>query len=161
MGIYFLTPHRYRWVILLAASYFFNMYWKAVYAFLLVLSTLVDYFCGRMMGYYKDPRLRRALLYLSLITNLTVLLSFKYFNFFSESVATLLSGLGLHYSPTLLDVLLPMGISFYTFQTMCYSIDVYKGRIKPEKNLVIFALFVTFFPQLVAGPIERAGNLLR
>ncbi|MCC9136457.1 MBOAT family O-acyltransferase [Pontibacter silvestris] len=159
--LYFLTPYRFRWVVLLVASYFFYMYWKAVYALLLIASTAIDYFCGRMMGSYEEPRRRKPYLYLSLLSNLSILFFFKYFNFFTESVHTLLNSLNIHYSPALVDVLLPMGISFYTFQTMGYSIDVYYGRIKPEKHLGIFALFVTFFPQLVAGPIERAGDLLR
>jgi D-alanyl-lipoteichoic acid acyltransferase DltB (MBOAT superfamily) len=160
--LYFLTPFRWRWLILLLASYYFYMSWKAAYAIILVFSTLIDYVCSRAMGRYSDEEKakRKPWLWLSLLSNLGILLLFKYYNFFNESARDLALALDVPYAMPAFELLLPMGISFYTFQTMSYSIDVYHGRLKPEKHLGIFALFVTFFPQLVAGPIERAGNLL-
>ncbi|WP_276497264.1 MBOAT family O-acyltransferase [Pontibacter litorisediminis] len=160
--LYFLTPFNRRWIILLLASYYFYMSWKPAYTLILVASTLIDYTSGRMMGRYSedDKDKRRPWLYLSLFANLGVLLLFKYYNFFNDSARDLALALDVPYAMPAFELLLPMGISFYTFQTMSYSIDVYNGRIKPERHLGIFALFVSFFPQLVAGPIERAGNLL-
>ncbi|WP_304608228.1 MBOAT family O-acyltransferase [Pontibacter qinzhouensis] len=138
------------------------MSWKAAYALILVLSTVIDYLCSRKMGLYsnEEKHLRKPILYISIASNLGILLLFKYYNFFNESARGLAEGLNVPYAMPAFELLLPMGISFYTFQTMSYSIDVYHGRIKPERHFGIFALFVTFFPQLVAGPIERAGNLL-
>lgn len=160
--LYFLTPFNRRWLILLLASYYFYMSWKPAYTLILIASTAIDYTCGRMMGRYpdEDKDKRRPWLYLSLLANLGVLLLFKYYNFFNDSARELALALNVPYAMPAFELLLPMGISFYTFQTMSYSIDVYNGRIKPERHLGVFALFVSFFPQLVAGPIERAGNLL-
>ncbi|PTX21370.1 D-alanyl-lipoteichoic acid acyltransferase DltB (MBOAT superfamily) [Pontibacter mucosus] len=158
--LYFLTPFNRRWLILLLASYYFYMAWKPAYALILVFSTLVDYFCGQMMGRHEEKAQRKPWLWLSLISNLSILGLFKYYNFFNDSARDIAHALNMAYAMPAFELLLPMGISFYTFQTMSYSIDVYNGRIKPERHLGIFALFVTFFPQLVAGPIERAGNLL-
>ncbi|WP_224994259.1 MBOAT family protein [Cesiribacter sp. SM1] len=160
--LYFATPYRFRWLLLLVASYTFYMFWRVDYALLLIASTLIDYACGRMMGRIPGElrQKRKPWLWLSLLSNLGILFTFKYFNFFSEAAGDLAALLDLNYATPVFEILLPMGISFYTFQTMSYSIDVYYGRIQAEKHLGIFALFVTFFPQLVAGPIERAGNLL-
>jgi alginate O-acetyltransferase complex protein AlgI len=160
--LYFLTPFNRRWIILLLASYYFYASWKPAYTIILMVSTLVDYFSSRAMGRFSDDEKekRKPFLYISLLTNLGILLLFKYYNFFNESVAGIAEAMNMAYAMPAFELLLPMGISFYTFQTMSYSIDVYNGRIKPERHLGIFALFVTFFPQLVAGPIERAGNLL-
>ncbi|OKL38401.1 MBOAT family O-acyltransferase [Pontibacter flavimaris] len=160
LTLYFLTPFRHRWLILLLASYYFYMSWKPAYALILVFSTLIDYGCSLMMGRHEEKAKRRPWLWLSLCTNLGILGLFKYYNFFNESARDIALALNVPYAMPAFELLLPMGISFYTFQTMSYSIDVYNGRIKPERHLGIFALFVTFFPQLVAGPIERAGNLL-
>ena len=159
---YFLLPHRFRWLLLLVASYVFYMFWRAEYILLLVVSTVIDYGCSRMMGRYSnnEQHKRKPWLWLSLVSNLGILFFFKYFGFFSTAANDLAALFGVAYAAPALELLLPMGISFYTFQTMSYSIDVYYGRIQPEKHLGRFALFVTFFPQLVAGPIERAGNLL-
>tara|TARA_Y100000385_G_scaffold1643_1_gene1745 strand:+ start:1005 stop:2294 length:1290 start_codon:yes stop_codon:yes gene_type:complete len=131
------------------------MYWEWEYIFLIIFSTGVDFFCGTQMS-KKDNKLeRRPYLIISLFTNLGLLFAFKYFNFF---YSILFSSLNVGLQP--LDIMLPIGISFYTFQTLAYSIDIYRGNIKCEKHLGKFALYVSFFPQLVAGPIERADSLL-
>ncbi|WP_187262628.1 MBOAT family O-acyltransferase [Pontibacter beigongshangensis] len=158
--LYFLLPHRFRWLMLLIASYTFYMFWRVDYALLLVISTFLDYFCSNMMDRYEEKEKKKPWLWFSLITNLGILFLFKYYNFFNTAARDLAQVLDVPYAAPAFELLLPMGISFYTFQTMSYSIDVYYGRIKAEKHFGIFALFVTFFPQLVAGPIERAGNLL-
>lgn len=160
--LYFTLPSRFQWLLLLMASYIFYMFWRVDYALILFASTIVDYVCGRMMGRVPEEnrRRRKPWLWLSLFSNLGVLFAFKYFNFFSDAARDLALLLEMEYATPVFEFLLPMGISFYTFQTMSYSIDVYYGRIAPEKHFGVFALFVSFFPQLVAGPIERAGNLL-
>ena len=153
--LYYLLGHRWRWLLLLAASYYFYMSWNPVYITLILFSTCVDYWSGWQMGKAPTKRARKPWLWLSIAANLGLLGFFKYFNFFIDNV-NYLSGAELQY----MKFLLPVGISFYTFQTLSYSIDIYKGEIKPEKHFGRFALFVSFFPQLVAGPIERAKNLL-
>ncbi len=160
VSIYFSIPHRYRWILLLIASYYFYMCWNAKYIVLIFFSTLVDYFAGLQMSRTAEKRKRTKYLVMSLMTNLGLLFTFKYFNFFSRSVGEFFQALSIPIQPHLLHVLLPVGISFYTFQTLSYTIDVYRGKIPHEKHLGIFALYVSFFPQLVAGPIERAANLL-
>ncbi|MDQ1256240.1 MAG: hypothetical protein QG656_836 [Candidatus Hydrogenedentes bacterium] len=158
--LHFLLPYRYRWMFLLAASYYFYMAWIPKYVLLLMLSTLVDYTAGLLMGRTESKTIRRRYLCISLAMNLGMLFFFKYFNFFNENLRDLFEYLALPYNVSPSKWLLPVGISFYTFQTVGYAIDVYRGQIKPEKHLGIFALYVSFFPQLVAGPIERAGHLL-
>jgi alginate O-acetyltransferase complex protein AlgI len=148
-----------RRLFLLAASYFFYGSWDWRFLGLLLLSTVVDYFvASRMEAAPKEKR--RGLLLISLCTNLGILGFFKYFNFFTDSVVQLLQTAGLHADIPTLKIILPVGISFYTFQTMAYTIDVYRGRAKTCKDWVTFALYVSFFPQLVAGPIERAQTLI-
>ena len=158
--IYFLLPFRMRWFFLLAASYYFYMCWKAEYAILLVISTLIDYCAGLKMASAKSASQKKRYLLVSIISNLGLLFSFKYFNFFNESLRTLLNSWNIMYNVPAFHALLPVGISFYTFQTMSYSIDVYRGEQQPERHFGMFALYVTFFPQLVAGPIERSTSLL-
>ncbi len=158
--LYFSIPHRYRWILLLGGSYFFYMCWNWKYIGLIILSTLIDYFAGSRMSALPERAQRRKYLVLSLLTNLGLLFIFKYFNLFSDSMNAGLSFFGLSLHIPYIHVLLPVGISFYTFQTLSYSIDVYRGKIEHEKHLGIFALYVSFFPQLVAGPIERASRLL-
>jgi D-alanyl-lipoteichoic acid acyltransferase DltB (MBOAT superfamily) len=160
LPLYFLTPLRVRWVLLIVASYLFYAYGNVQYLPLIALSTIVDYTAARRIAATDQPVRRRLWLIVSLTTNLGILFSFKYFNFFNQSLGAGLGAVGINYVPIPLDVVLPIGISFYTFQTMSYTIDVYRGVIQPEKNLGVVATFVSFFPQLVAGPIERAGNLL-
>jgi D-alanyl-lipoteichoic acid acyltransferase DltB (MBOAT superfamily) len=156
---YYLLNAKYRWVLLLVASYYFYMCWKPEYVILIVVSTLIDYFSGIQMGKRKIKKKRRPFLLLSLAANLGLLFSFKYFNFFSETATAVAQGLDLSVHFPVVDFLLPVGISFYTFQTLSYSIDVYKGELKAERHLGHFALYVSFFPQLVAGPIERFSSL--
>ena len=158
--LYFVTPQRLRWVPLLIASYFFYAYGSGIYVVLIVVTTLIDYTSARLMGVTPDGRKRKLLLAASLTANLGTLFVFKYFNFFNQSFATLAHDLSMDYSIGALNVILPVGISFYTFQSMAYTIDVYRRTIEPEKHLGIFATFVAFFPQLVAGPIERAKHML-
>jgi alginate O-acetyltransferase complex protein AlgI len=160
VSLFFLLPHRYRWILLLAASYFFYMSWRPEYIILILISTLIDYVAALKLVNESRLFIRRAILALSLTANLGLLFVFKYFNFFNEAFGSILRGAGLVYSTPALNFLLPVGISFYTFQTMSYTIDVYRGKIQPERHFGIFALFVSFFPQLVAGPIERTSNLL-
>lgn len=160
-GLYFSLPPRWRGPWLLLASYYFYMSWRAVYALLLLATTLLDYFSGYRMSQLPTKRARRPYLYLSLLSNLGTLFIFKYFNFFQAAIGSLAGALHL---PLLagpaLGLLLPVGVSFYTFQSVGYIIDVYQGRLVAERNFGRFALFVAFFPQLVAGPIERGGHML-
>lgn len=158
--LYFILPYRYSWVLLLAASYIFYMFWKPAYILLIILSTIVDYIAARMMSKESSKSKRKKYLIMSLVSNLGLLFIFKYFNFFNYSIARAINIFGLQVEPFNLNVLLPVGISFYTFQTLSYTIDVYRGKTKVEKNFGIFALYVSFFPQLVAGPIERSSHLL-
>jgi D-alanyl-lipoteichoic acid acyltransferase DltB (MBOAT superfamily) len=136
------------------------MSWNPAYIVLILISTFVDYFAAIKMSEQNTKNKRRKYLYLSLIANLGLLFIFKYFNFFNDSVRLLFESLGVNYGVPSLSLLLPVGISFYTFQTLSYTIDVYKGVTKPEKHFGIFAVYVSFFPQLVAGPIERSERLL-
>jgi len=136
------------------------MAWMPEYAIILVISTIIDFFCGYKMNSITEQAQKKSYLYLSLISNLGILFTFKYFNFFKTISTDILAQFHIEQALPTFPLLLPMGISFYTFQTMSYSIDVYHEKVKAEKHLGIFALFVTFFPQLVAGPIERSGNLL-
>lgn len=157
--IYYLIPHKFRWIFLLAASYFFYMSWRVEYILLIVASTLVDYFSGIRMERLPDRKARLPWLILSLSINLGLLFFFKYFNFATENLNSLFEKVGLNAEIPLMKLLLPVGISFYTFQTLSYSIEVYFGKQKAEKHLGYFALYVSFFPQLVAGPIERYSRL--
>jgi alginate O-acetyltransferase complex protein AlgI len=152
---FFTVSGRRRWLLILLSSYVFYMAWKWQYAFLIIFSTLVDYRCGIAVEDARSKSRKQFFLGLSLFCNLSLLFVLKYFNFFISAVETL-TDQSLYHS----NLLLPVGISFYTFQTMGYTIDVYKGRIPAERHLGLFSLYVIYFPQLVAGPIERAGNLL-
>ncbi len=158
--IYYLTKHKFRWIILLFSSYYFYMSWNPKYILLIIFSTLIDYFSAIKIDSTDSKKIKKIFLALSLMTNLGLLFIFKYFNFFSDSFTKLINSFSLQLDPITLKFLLPVGISFYTFQTLSYTIDVYRGKLKAEKHLGIFAVYVSFFPQLVAGPIERATNLL-
>jgi len=161
--VYFLyraLNHRWQNRMLLAASYFFYAFWDWRFLSLIMISTAVDYVIGLKIYYSGDKRERNLLLLVSLIVNLGILGFFKYFNFFIDNLQSFASLFGFHLHGSTMQVILPVGISFYTFQTMSYTIDVYRNQLKPERNFLDFALFVAFFPQLVAGPIERASRLL-
>jgi len=145
---------------LVVASLFFYGYWDWRFLGLLLLSIAVDFGCGLALDRSQSPRRRRAVLCVSLGTNLGLLALFKYFDFFSRSAAELLRAVGFEADPITLRLILPLGISFYTFQTLAYTIDVYRGRFRACRDPWLFASYVSFFPQLVAGPIERAGRLL-
>lgn len=144
----------------LLASYAFYGYWDPRFLVLIVISTAIDYNVALALAASEDESRRKRLLWLSLCGNLGLLAVFKYFDFFQQSLAQALGGLGLSYHPLLLQVVLPVGISFYTFQTLGYTIDVFRRRSEPCRDPLLFALFVAYFPQLVAGPIERASALL-
>jgi alginate O-acetyltransferase complex protein AlgI len=149
-----------RWILLLTASYIFYMCWRVEYVLLIMISTLVDYIVALRMEKTDASEKRKCYLALSIFTNLGLLFIFKYYNFFGSSLNAILGITGAAGLMPEYKVLLPIGISFYTFQTLSYTIDVYKGRQKAERHLGIFAVYVSFFPQLVAGPIERSGNLI-
>jgi len=158
--LYFIVPHKYRWIILLGASYYFYMSWKAEYVFLLLTSTLSIYL-GAIAITKTDKKIqKRTIILICLLINIGLLFIFRYLNFASNAIGDLLQIISIEFNPIELNLLLPIGISFYTFQAVGYLLDVYWGKIKPEKHFGIFAVFISFFPQLVAGPIERAKNLI-
>ncbi len=159
--IYFLMPKKLRYLWLLAASYFFYMCWSAKYAALLFFSTASTWAAGLLVGKVKQDKLKKLTVAGCVLVNMGILFIFKYFNFFQDTVNRILEKFNLQIWERSLDILLPVGISFYTFQALGYIIDVYREKTEPEKNLLRYALFVSFFPQLVAGPIERSENLLR
>ncbi len=159
--VYFLLPARIRYLWLLGASYYFYMCWNARYALLMALSTCITYASGLLIGRSRsDPRLCKIWVGLSFGSNLAILFFFKYANFVLESLQKAAALAHIQLNLPAFDILLPVGISFYTFQALSYTMDVYRGEIEPERNLLKYALFVSFFPQLVAGPIERSKNLL-
>jgi alginate O-acetyltransferase complex protein AlgI len=153
--VYFLIPHRYRWALLLVASYYFYMVWRPIYALLIVGSTLVDYIAAIQMSKTDREGIRKLYLFSSLVANLGILFIFKYYGFFIDTLNAFTAN-----NFDVIYLLLPMGISFYTFQTLSYTIDVYRKQREPEYHIGYFALYVTFFPQLVAGPIERSDRLI-
>ncbi|CCH49927.1 MBOAT family O-acyltransferase [Pseudodesulfovibrio piezophilus] len=156
LGVFRRNSSRKRFLLL--GSWFFYAYWDWRFLFLILISTIVDFVIGAMLGHEKKKGTRRLLLGVSLTVNLGLLGFFKYFNFFIDSMRPLVESFGFHVGS--LDIILPVGISFYTFQTLSYTIDIYRGQIKPHDNLLDFSLFVSFFPQLVAGPIVRASHFL-
>ncbi len=158
--LFWVVPARFKTGLLLAASYVFYGWWDARFLALLAISSVVDFYVGRRIDLLPDGRVRRNWLVVSLGVNLAFLGFFKYWNFFADSASTLLSSIGLDPSIATLQIVLPVGISFYTFQSMAYIVDVYRRQIEPEPSLLRYGLFVAFFPQLVAGPIERARHLL-
>jgi len=147
-------------IMLLTASYIFYGWWDARFLSLIVASTVVDYLLGQYLAVATNALKRKLLLTASMIFNLGLLGVFKYYNFFMENFMEIANSVGLHTNPVLLKIALPVGISFYTFQTMSYTIDIYRKQLEPTKDFIAFAAFVGYFPQLVAGPIERASNLL-
>lgn len=151
---------QYQNLLLLVSSYFFYACWDWRFMFLLIFSTILDYFTGIKMAESNTTNNKKFWFWLSISVNLGFLGVFKYFNFFAESFTASLEMLGFQVNPFTLTIILPVGISFYTFHGLSYVIDIYKGRIEPEKNFIDYSLFVSFFPLLVAGPIERATHLL-
>src|SRR5680860_358515 len=162
LALYWSGRGRTRNVVLLVASYIFYGLWDWRFLGLLALSTAIDFTVALRLSAAPGElaRRRKALLCISLAANLGILGFFKYFGFFVDSLASLGDSVGVNLSGPVIDVILPVGISFYTFQTMSYTIDVYRGRIEPARSLLDFATYVAYFPQLVAGPIERAHHLL-
>jgi len=154
------SSYKYQNILILLSSYFFYGWWDWRFLSLIFLNSILDYYVALRIEGAESDRRKKIWLWLSLSFNLGMLGLFKYFDFFSTSMADLLNLVGMEVEPALLHLILPIGISFYTFQTMSYSIDVYKERIKPTKDLIQFLSYVSFFPQLVAGPIERAANIL-
>jgi D-alanyl-lipoteichoic acid acyltransferase DltB (MBOAT superfamily) len=151
---------RFQNIFLLIASYIFYSWWDWRFLSLIIFSTVVDYSVGISLSYKKNLLTRKLLLITSLVVNLGFLGFFKYYNFFIDNFREAFSFFGGEFNANSLRIVLPVGISFYTFQTLSYTIDVYRQKIKPTKSFIAFAAYVSFFPQLVAGPIERATNLL-
>ncbi|WP_420571263.1 MBOAT family O-acyltransferase [Kordia sp.] len=151
---------RQRNFFILVASYFFYGFWNWKFLSLIIISSFVDYFIGKKLFKEESPKKRKVLLYCSLLVNLGFLIYFKYFNFFIESFVDAFSLFGKELQIETLNIILPVGISFYTFQTLSYTIDIYKKKLEPTNDIIAFFSFVAFFPQLVAGPIERASHLL-
>lgn len=166
--IYYIIPYKFRQLFLLLASYFFYMCWNPKYALLMLTSTVITYMSGifieranKIEDESKQNRQKNIYVAMSFGMNLSILFFFKYFNFMIASINQVLSSMHITLIELNFDVILPVGISFYTFQALSYTMDVYRGEIYTEKNFIKYALFVSFFPQLVAGPIERSKNLLK
>lgn len=157
IGLYYTLPHKVRWVYLLVVSYLFYANWNPAYLIILVTTTCFTYCCARLIG---ERFHNNWMLALSITLSFSGLFVYKYLNFFNETIFGLLNLCGLRLAVPKFELLLPIGISFYTFMAVGYLIDVYRGKIKPEKNIAKYALFVSFFPQIAAGPIGRAGDLM-
>ena len=158
--LYFTISGRYRWFLLLFASCFFYMFFKPIYIAILGFTIVVDYFAGMAIEGANENARKRIWLILSIIVNVGVLVLFKYYNFLNENVVNLFAFFGVAIHPRFLTIILPIGLSFHTFQAMSYTIEVYRGNQKAERHFGIYALYVMFFPQLVAGPIERPQNMI-
>ncbi len=158
--LYWVLPHRFRWIMLLIASYFFYMSWNVWLGFLMFVTCLVAYLCSLLISRTEKKKVKKLGLAIAVVFCLGVLIFFKYINFLLENLTGVIRLFGGEIDDISLNILLPVGISFYTFQTLSYVIDVYRGDFEAEKHFGYFALFVSFFPQLVAGPIERPGKLL-
>ena len=157
--VYFAIPHKYRWFLLLSSSCYFYMAFIPVYILILGFTIVIDYFAGIFLE-KTDGKRKKWFLIASLIANIGVLAIFKYYNFLNENLSGLLNTLGRQNPVPYLSIILPIGLSFHTFQAMSYTIEVYRGKQKAERNFGIYALYVMFYPQLVAGPIERPQNLI-
>lgn len=159
--VYWRLSRRWQNLFLLGASYFFYGWWDWRFLLLMAASTCIDYVIGRKIAVLQNPTHRRLLLIVSLAINFGFLGFFKYFNFFVGSFATMMTSFGFHNVPTsLLRILLPPGISFYTFQEVAYIMDIYRRKLEPADSLVDYALFISLFPHLIAGPIQRPNHLL-
>ncbi len=157
--LYFVLPHKYRWAWLLFASCFFYMFFKPIYIFILFFTIIIDYYAGIWIEQAQGIKRKQFLAY-SLIANIGVLAIFKYYNFINGNIDGLATLFGFHNPIPYLSILLPVGLSFHTFQAMSYTIEVYRGNRKAETHFGIYSLYVMFYPQLVAGPIERPQNIL-
>ncbi len=160
IAVYFIIPRKARYIWLLVCSYYFYMNWNPKYALLMLLSTLITYLSGLLMEHASKKSHKKVILAGSLISNLGILVLYKYLTFLFTNISAVLGLFHVSVQIPSIDLLLPVGISFYTFQALSYSMDVYREEIKPEHNFLKYALFVSFFPQLVAGPIERSSNLI-
>ena len=158
--LYFTIPSKYRWFILLASSYYFYMSWNVNYVFLILFTTIISYLTAIQIERSSSVLYKKIYLSISIISSLSVLFFYKYFNFFGSSLNMAFDFVGFPLQVPYFRFLLPVGISFYTFQTLSYSVDVFRGDMKTERHFGIYALYVAFFPQLVAGPIERSTRLL-
>ncbi len=158
--LYFILPKKIRYIWLLFSSYYFYMSWNAKYAILIAISTGITWLSGLILGKVKSKIMKNLTVAASMVSNLSILIFFKYFDFLLGNVNFILEKLNLEVISNQFDVILPVGISFYTFQALSYTMDVYRGEVKEEKNILKYALFVSFFPQLVAGPIERSKHLI-
>src|SRR5687767_9085149 len=158
--LYFVLPHRYRWALLLAASCFFYMFFIPIYIVILGVTVVIDYVAALAIEGTEDKRKKRALLLVSIVSLCATLFLFKYFNFFNENAVRLAELIGWNYPIKALAIALPIGLSFHTFQGLSYVIEVYRGKQKAERHFGIYSLYVMYFPQLVAGPIERPQNVL-
>lgn len=158
VALYYTLPQKFRWVLIFVASCYFYMVFVPEYILILFVIILIDFFSGHAIHQNTGKR-RKVYLVLSLLSNILLLCFFKYFNFINQNLAEVADLLNVSFHPVNLDVLLPVGLSFHTFQSMSYTIEVYRGRQEPEKHLGYFANYVLFFPQMVAGPIERYSNL--
>lgn len=159
VGLYWILPYRARLLLIFTASLVFYGFWRLEFLWVMLLSVIVDYFVALHMPGSSDSR-KKHLLWISLGVNLGLLFYFKYLLFFADNAIGLANFLGAEIDPLVLTIILPLGISFYTFQTISYSVDVYRGLIKPERDFVLYACYVTFFPQLVAGPVLRAAEVI-
>ena len=157
--VFFLLQHKWRWLWLLAASCYFYMFFRPIYILILFFTIAVDYAAGILIENSNDKKHRKFWLVASLLANIGVLIFFKYINFFGQTLHDL-TGLGSATNAPILNIILPVGLSFHTFQAMSYTIEVYRGNQKAERHSGIYALYVMFYPQLVAGPIERPGHML-
>ncbi len=158
--LYWSMPHCLRCHLLLVASYFFYMSWDAKYISLILFATVVSFSAAILLEHTSTKRYRKLILIVTIVACIGILFMFKYYNFFMDSAIAVLQQFAIPLEPTTLKLLLPVGISFYTFQTCSYVIDVYRGEVQAERSFSVYATFVSFFPQLVAGPIERASTLL-
>lgn len=158
--LYFMLPHKLRWALLLSASCFFYMFFKPEYILILGFTIVIDYFAGILLENETNARKKKQFLIMSLVANIGVLAVFKYFNFLNDNITGIATMLGYKNQIPYLKMLLPIGLSFHTFQAMSYTIEVYRGHQKAERHFGVYSLYVMFYPQLVAGPIERPQNML-
>ena len=158
-ALYWMIPGKYRWIVLLASSYYFYSCWNIKYVLILLFTTAVSYFAGRLI-YEADDKKKKLIIVLAVCIEILILGFFKYFNFLSQTVTDVLGAMSIPVHPATLKLMVPVGLSFYTFQTIGYIADVYNKKIEPEKNFGVYALFVSFFPHIMSGPIARADKLI-